>query len=231
MKIYRELNYIREINMGKFFNGAFAWLLLPITVTGDFLVAYALAPFYKSYSHKLMVMSALGGNNSPVKVYYNIWLVILGLLLLVSAFTVYFRYCHVSKPLSIIATVLIVVFAIGAGILSGIFNVGEGKELETTASKIHGISAASGFMSLCFLPLILSILSFRGAECAEGVLFLLSFVFALLFFVLFIMADRLEFQNTVVAFEGLWQRLALLFMYVPLIYISVQKLMILPRAK
>ena len=48
-----------------------------------------------------------------------------------------------------------------------------------------------------------------GAAC------LLCFVLAAGFFTLFILADKPAFQGTAVAREGLWQRLSLLCMYLP----------------
>ena len=42
----------------------------------------------------------------------------------------------------------------------------------------------------------------------------------LVFFTLFVMSDKEEFSNTVIANEGLWQRLNLLFMYMPLFIVS-----------
>lgn len=210
--------------MENLFDNKIVWWLLIIAIVGDFAVTYILAPFYKTYNHKTMVMSTLGNPDSPVRVCYNIWLVILGLLLSVSAFTIYYRYCYVSKPLSIAVAVMIGFFAVGAGILAGIFSVNETKEIQTIASKIHGIGSSLGFMALCFAPLILTILSYSNKNRMEGTVCLISFILSLLFFILFVMADKEIFKNTFIAYEGLWQRLTLLFMYIPLGYIAVQSL-------
>lgn len=78
--------------------------------------------------------------------------------------------------------------------VSGIFHVNENKDIVTAASKVHGISAAIGFM-------------------------------ALIFFVCFIMGDKEQFQNTVLKYEGLWERLSLLCMYIPLAYKAVHNLL------
>lgn len=206
-------------------SGALGWWTLFIAIVGDFAVPYILATFYKGYSHKSMVMSVLGNPNSPVKIYYNIWLVVLGFLLILSSFTIFAKYNVVSKPLSIAVAVLIVFFAAGAGILAGLFSVNEAKEIKTVASKIHGIGASLGFMALTFVPLLLTILSFKNNEKTTGVVSLISFVLAFVFFVLFIMSDKPEFQNTVIASEGIWQRLSLLFMYFPLGYIAIESLL------
>jgi len=53
---------------------------------------------------------------------------------------------------------------------------------------------------------------------------IVSFVLALTFFVLFVMADKVEFQGTVIAREGLWQRVNLLFTYLPLFYVAITKI-------
>ena len=44
------------------------------------------------------------------------------------------------------------------------------------------------------------------------------------FFVLFVMSDKPEFENTFIQNEGLWQRLNLIFMYLPLVIVSIQRI-------
>lgn len=204
-------------------NKLLSWLLI-IAIIGDFAVPYLLAPFYKGYSHNTMVMSSLGNPGSPVRILYNIWLIVLGILLLVSCTFIVSKYWLVSKPLTIAIVILVAVFAIGAGILSGIFSVNESKEVVTLASKIHGMGAALGFMALMFTPLLLSILSYNSNDKLQGTLFAIAFVLALIFFTLFVMSDKPTFKDTIVSNEGLWQRLSLLLMYFPLGYIAVENL-------
>ena len=50
----------------------------------DCTIPYLLAPFYKGYSHMDSVMSALGNPDSPVRVMYDPWLSLLGILLSLS---------------------------------------------------------------------------------------------------------------------------------------------------
>ena len=49
-------------------------------------------------------------------------------------------------------------------------------------------------------------------------------VIALAFFVLLIMSDKPEFSNTIINNEGLWERLNLIFMYVPLPVVSIRQI-------
>ncbi|MBR4732861.1 MAG: DUF998 domain-containing protein [Lachnospiraceae bacterium] len=173
------------------------WIFIIIAVLGELLVPFLLAPFYKGYDHSAMAISALGSKGSPVR--------------------------KVSKPLSVVTALFLAVFAIGACIFTCFFSVNDSKDVVTTASRIHGAGSAIGFMLMLFVPLLLAILSFKTGEKASGIMGIVSFVLALTFFVLFVMADKPEFQNTVIAKEGLWQRLNLLCMYLPLFYVAIMK--------
>lgn len=67
-------------------------------------------------------------------------------------------------------------FAVGAGLISGFFSVNESKDIVTTASKIHGIGAAIGFMALLLFPLLNGIVAFKQNGMVEGIISISSFV-------------------------------------------------------
>jgi hypothetical protein len=74
------------------------------------------------------------------------------------------------------------------------------------------------------VPVLLAILSFKNKESGVGIISILCFVLALTFFVLFVMSDKPEFSKTIISKEGLWERLNLIFMYVPLLVVSVRQI-------
>ncbi len=106
-------------------------------------------------------------------------------------------YQPVGRGLTITTVIFIGLFAVGACIFTGFFSVNESKDVVTTASKIHGAGSTIGF------------------------------IISIVFFVLFVMSDKPEFANTIIIYEGLWQRLNLLFMYAPLAVIAVKKIIAL----
>ena len=53
-----------------------------------------------------------------------------------------------------------------------------------------------------------------------GVISIICFVAALVFFALFVMSDKEEFAGSAIASEGLWQRLNLISMYLPLFIVA-----------
>jgi len=133
-------------------------------------------------------------------------------------------YAPVSKGLTITAIVFIAAFAVGACIFTCFFSVNESRDEVTTASKIHGAGSAVGFMLFLFVPLLTAILSFKSHDGLTCGISVACFVLSLLFFALFIMSDKEKFSKTVIANEGLWQRLNLLFMYLPLGIITVKNI-------
>lgn len=206
-------------------NSKIYWTLLLITIMGEFFVPWILEQFYAEYNGMIMVMSALGSPQSPVRLVYNLWLIWLGVFL---AFTAgaYFLSLRVKFPvLAVFILLSIGIFAVGAGLISGFFSVNESKDIVTTASKIHGVGAAIGFMVLLFFPLLNGIISFKQKDIIEGIISISSFILSLVFFTCFIMGDKVQFQNTCLKYEGLWERFTLFCMYVPFIYKSIANLL------
>ena len=202
----------------------YGWYALLIAILGDLLIPFILAPFYQGYNHALMAISALGNPQSPVRVVFNLWMLVEGVLFLVAIPAIYKYYNIVSKTLTNIVIVFVTIFAVGACIFTCFFSVNENKDVVTTASKIHGIGSVIGFMVFLFVPLLLFILEFKNNNKINGVIAIVSFIIAFLFFVLFVMSDKPEFSNTIIAKEGLWQSLNILFMYLPVGVISVRNI-------
>ena len=193
----------------------YGWQSLLTAILGDILIPFILAPFYQGYSHMSMTISALGNPQSPVRVVFNLWMLVEGILFLCAIPAIYNYYNSVSKPLINTVIVSVIIFAVGACIFTCFFSVNETKDVVTTASKIHGIGSVIGFMVFLFVPLLLSILEFKNNSKIIGGIAAVSFIIAFLFFVLFVMSDKPQLRNTIIAKEGLWQRLNILFMYIP----------------
>ena len=205
--------------MEKFYR--FGWYTLIIAMAGDTLISLILPCFYKGYSSMKMSISALGNPQSPVRIPFNIWMLIEGVLFLTAIPALYNRYHSVSSRLTYTMIAFITIFAIGACIFTCFFSVNESKDIVTTASKIHGVGSVVGFMLFLFVPILVAILSFKSKDTGIGIVSIVCFIIALVFFVLFIMSDKPELANTIINNEGLWERLNLIFMYLPLFVVSI----------
>jgi hypothetical membrane protein len=203
----------------------FGLLAMLIAMVGDILVSWVMSLFYNGYSCTKMSISALGNPQSPVRLPFNIWMFIEGVLFLCALPAIYKGYHSVSGGLTVTLMIFTAVFAVGACIFTCFFSVNESKDVVTTASKIHGAGSVIGFMLFLFAPLLTAILSFKSDETALGVFAIVCFIIALMFFTLFVMSDKEEFAETVIASEGLWQRLNLIFMYLPMMAVSIKKIL------
>ena len=183
--------------------------ILPFFFALDLIIPFLLAPTYKGYSHLTQVMSVLGNSKAPLHLIYNIWLIVFGVAILISTLQFYPIVAQVSNSISIMLFSVIVIYALGGCILSGI------------SAKIHGYGSVIGFFLLTLAPLLIGMYFFKISNGFLGVLSLICFILAIVFFALFIMADKPYYRGTVIAFEGLWQRLSLLFMYCPIAILSL----------
>lgn len=77
---------MRSIADNRLFN-----ISLLLTILGEFIVPWILEQFYAEYNGKIMVMSALGSQQSPVRLVYNLWLVWLGVFLTFTAGVYFFH--------------------------------------------------------------------------------------------------------------------------------------------
>ena len=57
----------------------YGWLALIVAMIGDIVVSLVLALFYKEYSCTKMSISALENPSSPVRIPFNVWMIIEGL--------------------------------------------------------------------------------------------------------------------------------------------------------
>ena len=200
------------------------WYFLLAATGLDLLLPFLLAPFYPGYSHRRQVMSVLGSPESPVRWVYRVWLVALGLLLCAATPDLWAAFGNRSPVLTGLLIAVLCVFALGAGVLAGLFSVNADKAVETAASRIHGVGSVLGFLALAFAPLLVALLAFRDGAGGAGVFSLICFALDVCCFTLFVMADKEAWRGTRLAQEGTWQRLALLFMYLPLAVLAASQL-------
>lgn len=202
----------------------YGWTALLAAMLGDVMVSLVLPIFYKDYNCMKMSISALGNPQSSVRIPFNIWMLIEGLLFLIAIPAIHQLYHPVSSGLTYTVIAFTILFAVGACIFTCFFSVNENKEIVTVASQIHGIGSVIGFMLFLFVPLLLAILSFKAGERSFGLVCIISFIIAMVFFVLFVMSDKPEFAGTIIENEGLWQRLNLVFMYLPFVLVSIKQI-------
>ncbi|MCD4756189.1 DUF998 domain-containing protein [bacterium] len=187
------------------------WLFLLtglIAVIGDFVVPYLLGKKYPNYSNLRDTISTLGTSQSPVRRQLSYWLITTGTLLLIFSVGHLFVFtdCSWEHMLYILG---LVVFGIGS-ILAGIFPEDVRGSKETVSGKIHGISSGLGFMFLAFNPLWMFLITENINVEIFSLVFFLMGIFSFVVFLVLYKKGRSRFL-------GLWQRVNLAILYLPLI--------------
>ena len=185
-----------------------------ITLLMDNLLPLVLARFYPNYIHKEMALSVLGSRQSPVKWIYNIWCIVSGVFFCIAPYALYREN---NCGLTITIWILLAIYGIGCEIISGLCPLNENRQEEDIITSIHGGSSAIGFMALLVVPLLLALLQLQTTEFIIGLISLLCFVAAFMFFCFFVMGEKEKFSSTVLRYGGLWQRLVLISCYMPLL--------------
>ena len=127
--------------------------MLIICLLADLLVPFILAVYYPRYSHRNNVMSDLGSEKSPVAKWYSLWLIVWGVVFIISALQIISSFYRFSPNLALSAGILMIICGVG-GVISGFFPISSDKNVETRSDKIHGISSGFGFIALAFFPLV-----------------------------------------------------------------------------
>ena len=136
----------------------YGWIFILIAMAGDLIVSFILSLFYGEYNNLKMSISALGNPSSPVRIPFNIWMLIEGILFLMALPAINNAFRSISGVITNIVLIFVAFFAIGACIFTCFFSVNESKDVVTLASKIHGAGSVIGFMLFLFVPLLLGIL-------------------------------------------------------------------------
>lgn len=101
-------------------------------------------------------MSVLGNKNAPLHKIYNAWLILLGVIIIISSIYI-FSFLHNTSGIILFLFIVLLLYAFWGCIIAGLFAVEETKELVTMQAKIHGISAIIWFLLLTLAPLLIGI--------------------------------------------------------------------------
>lgn len=175
-----------------------------------------------------MLISDFGEKNSPVQPYFKAWQLFDGLLIWTTVPSFYARFKATSASLAGLLSLSLVIYALGDCIFSALFDrtLAPGFSLE---EEIHDYGSGVAFVALLIGTFLLIKLYSLESNTRLVKLFLVLFAFSTLFMILYA-APRIPFIKTLqIPDRGLWQRLNLLFLYLPFLIVSFKNLPPLSR--
>lgn len=183
---------------------------------GDFLITFILGSFYPNYSHIEDTMSEIGCKKSPFTRIFTFWWIFWGISFVIfSCGFVLDSFFLESRGISIAGAILIAIFGIGAGVVSGLYPADQKGQEESTSGKIHGISGGLGYLALLILPSVL--VTAMGSWML--IISIITQIAGIIFFFLFLRTKKPKFKRS-----GLWQRLFLFNYYCYIVIIAIMLL-------
>ena len=195
----------------------FALSLAIIVMFLDIIVPFVLSKFfYKDYSNLSNNINLLGCDKSSVKLFYNIWSVIAGVVFILFAIAFYLSF-ESSNKIALTIMIMIMIYGIGNKIVVGFFPASGDKEIKNFKTVLNAIGSSLGFFALLCSIIALTLLNFAFKNSNIAIADAICCGFSLLYFSLFVLSDKSRYQNTIISYEGLWQRLAIYSMYIPFV--------------
>jgi hypothetical protein len=198
-----------------------------IACIGEFVALFAFGAYYPDYSHLKDTMSYLGASNSPVSDEISTWWVIMGLLIIF--FGTGFKKAFLDKGRnSKFASWLIILYGFGEGIGSGVFKADHNVNGLTTSAIIHKTLGGIGVTAILLLPLIMQKVITKNEMPTFYRMSKIFFISGIITMIFFIVGYGSNEKNFFSIYNGLWQRLFMLNIY---IYLTTIAILMIKRAK
>jgi ABC-type spermidine/putrescine transport system permease subunit II len=191
-----------------------------VTCFADYIITFMLAEKYPGYNRLTDTLSKLGATASPVGKTISCWWLILSVFFIFFSIGFYQAFRHKGKT-AYIATWLIVIYALGEGMGSGLFPADYKEHGLTLSLIIHDTLSGIGVGSIVVLPLVIMQLfrkeKFRFFILLSMIVTVIGLSMLILFSIAKIFNDP---DNIILSYKGLWQRLMNANYYLYLIAIA-----------
>lgn len=195
-------------------------ILCIIACIADLLLLFVFADHYPGYRQLYDPISALGADNSPVAIYASIWWVILGLNFIVFAFGFRKAFMHSESHINT-AFWLIILYALGEGIGSGLFPGNHVNNHLTIIGIFHNILGGIGVISLFALPFVLlKVFTWEKTPLVFYMSWLIS-ISGIFLFLLFSVSRFIKPYTGLLSMHGFWQRVYIADYYIYFILLSL----------
>lgn len=201
----------------------YGFYIMILTILSELLVPLIFAKMYPNYSQLTMLISDFGEDNSPIQNLFKIWQLTDGILFILTIPSFYEWFRDISQKEAKFLSISIAVYAIGDCLFTALFD----RSLETDfnlASEIHDYGSGVGFVSFLIGTFLLIRLYQVEKDFFMCKLLLSVFILSSIFMILFA-APRIPFIASLnIPYRGLWQRLNLIFLYLPFFIVSVKNI-------
>lgn len=202
----------------------YGFYFLIVAVLSELALPFVLGHFISGYHQTEMLISSFGESGMKTRAAFRIWEVINGFLFLMAAPAFLQRFKQIASFSAVSLSICLVIFGIGDCMITGIISRARTTEEVSLLSLLHNYASGAGFVAMLLGNLLLIYLfylekNFRLVSC-----FFIIFIFSGLFMLLFALPKIPVVNQFQVSHRGLWQRLNLLFLYLPFLIVSLKSI-------
>ncbi len=186
-------------------------LILLASLIGNQVIPWALSGMYPDYEIKHMILSTLGEPDSPVRWWYQLWLIVFGVLIVIGSKVVFEHLNKAGNKFAGLIRALFIGYGVGTGIIAGFVPLSaKGVTLPLDPlSAVHMFGTILGYLCLMLSLIFLAISYLLKRDYLVMALVVLTMVVAGVYAVLFIgKVPELLAGGTVTGSPGEWQRLS-----------------------
>lgn len=199
----------------------YGFYFLILAVISELALPFVLGHYVKGYSQTEMLISSFGETGMRTKTAFRVWEIVNGVLFILAAPAFYHHFVDTNPNVALILALFIVAFGIGDCIITGLVSRAKNSEEVGFASLLHNYASGAGFVALLLGTLLLIWLYYQEHNQVMVIAMLIIFLLAGVFMLLFAMPKIPIIKAFQVSHRGLWQRLNLLFLYLPYVLVSV----------
>jgi hypothetical protein len=195
----------------------FCFIACFIDITSTFILGTF---YYPNYSHILQPISVIGASASPISgLISGIWIVV-GILFIF--FGIGFRNAFLSnEKYSKIVSWLIVIYAIGDQIGSGVFPGNHIRNQITNMGIVHDIVSGIGIGALLLIPFFIGKIITKNNYPVTFWFSRFFMIFGIFCIIIFSISKIINQNENIFSYTGLWQRMYLVNYYLLLMSVSI----------
>lgn len=203
----------------------YGFYLIILAVISELVLPFVLGHYIAGYSQTEMLISSFGETGQPTKLAFKIWEIVNGSLFILGAPAIYARFNATNHLIALWTAICIAIFGIGDCIITGVVDRASSTKEVGFTSLLHNYASGAGFMALLVGTFLLIWLFYLERNQFMVISLIVIFILSSIFMFLFSMPKIPIIKAFQISHRGLWQRLNLLFLYLPFFWVAIKNVL------
>lgn len=190
-------------------------ILLLCGMIGNLVLPYSWGWIWKRYHPLKTDTILLSDPDCPLCWIQRLWRLALGTTAILGGIT-FFQNIQSNIFLNLFLLLALLIYGVFGCVLPAVLSLTDIKYVESGAAKLHNLFYFCGHACLLISAFLCGSAFFEHGHGMTGALCMILSFAAVFLYILYIMSDRLELKDTIIAYEGIWEFGFHLLAYLPI---------------